>query len=222
MNPFGENMIVHSTWPVILAMYNLPIWLCHKRKYLMLSILIQGSKKAGIDIDVFLEPLMEDMAKLWNEGARMWDQYQEYFTLYAIIFFCNHDAPGGFTVSGQTKGKSGACPICVDGTASVYLPSFRKLVYMRHRWFLLRKHQYRKMKSHFDNTVEKDSALKHYIGKLIFEMVKNIEVIFGKGIVKGQKRKKTLTPTDIPFNKQSIFSCTFCTGRTIKLATALI
>jgi hypothetical protein len=43
---------------------------CHKRKYLMLSILIQGPKQAGTDIDVFLEPLMEDIAKLWNEGVR--------------------------------------------------------------------------------------------------------------------------------------------------------
>jgi hypothetical protein len=64
MNPFGENMTVHSTWPVILAMYNIPTWLCHKRKYHMLSILIQDLKQAGIDIDVFLEPLMEDMTKL--------------------------------------------------------------------------------------------------------------------------------------------------------------
>jgi hypothetical protein len=60
----------------------------------------------------------------------MWDQYQqEYFTLKAIIFVCNHDALGGFIVSGQTKGKSG-CPVCVDGTTSVYLPSSRKLVFM--------------------------------------------------------------------------------------------
>jgi hypothetical protein len=36
-------------------------------------------------------------------------------------------------------------------------------------------------------------------------MVKNIEVVFGKGVVKGQKRKKTPTLTDIPFKKQSIF-----------------
>jgi hypothetical protein len=67
----------------------------------MFSILIQGPEQAGIDIDVFLEPLMEDMTKLWNEGERIWDQYQqEYFTLYAIIFVCIHDAPRGFTVSG--------------------------------------------------------------------------------------------------------------------------
>jgi hypothetical protein len=60
----------------------------------------------------------------------MWDQYQqEYFTLKAIIFVFIHDAPRGFTVSGQTKGKSG-CHVCVDGTASVYLPSSRKLLFM--------------------------------------------------------------------------------------------
>jgi hypothetical protein len=30
----------------------------------MLTILIQGLKSAGVDIHVFLEPLMEDMVKL--------------------------------------------------------------------------------------------------------------------------------------------------------------
>jgi hypothetical protein len=71
MNLFGENRIMHSTWPVILMMYNISTCLYHKRKYLMLYILIQGPKQADIDIDVFLEPLMEDMVKLWNEGVHM-------------------------------------------------------------------------------------------------------------------------------------------------------
>jgi hypothetical protein len=53
-------------------------------------------------------------------------------------------------------------------------------------------------------------------------MVKNIEVVFEKGTVKGQKRKKTPTLTNIPFKKQSIFSSTFRTGRIFKLATTLI
>jgi hypothetical protein len=64
MNPFGENRTVDNTWTVILTMYNLSTWLCHKRKYLISSILIQGPKQDGTDIDVFLEPLMKDMAKL--------------------------------------------------------------------------------------------------------------------------------------------------------------
>jgi len=49
MNPFGERNSTHSTWPVILPMYNLPTWLCQKRKYLLLSVLIQGPKHPGID-----------------------------------------------------------------------------------------------------------------------------------------------------------------------------
>jgi sulfate adenylyltransferase subunit 1 (EFTu-like GTPase family) len=61
------------------------------------------------------------------------------------------------------------------------------------------------MKRYFDNTVEKDSALKWYTGKLLFEMVKNIQVVFEKETVKRQKRKKTPTLTHIPFRKQSIF-----------------
>jgi hypothetical protein len=61
------------------------------------------------------------------------------------------------------------------------------------------------MKRHFYNTVERDSTPKRYTGKLLFEIVKNIQVVFGKGTIKGQKRKKTLTSTDMPFKKQSIF-----------------
>jgi hypothetical protein len=76
MNRFGENRTVHSTSPIILMMYNIPTRLCHKRKYFMLSILVRRPKQAGINIDVFLEQLMEDMVKLWNEGVGRWDQYQ--------------------------------------------------------------------------------------------------------------------------------------------------
>jgi hypothetical protein len=61
MNPFGEMTNPHSTWSVILSIYNIPSWLCHKRKYLLLTILVSGPKQDDIDIDVFLEPLMEDM-----------------------------------------------------------------------------------------------------------------------------------------------------------------
>jgi hypothetical protein len=61
------------------------------------------------------------------------------------------------------------------------------------------------MKRHFNNTFEKDSVPKWYTRKLLFEMVTNIQVVFGNETVKGQKRKKALTSTDMPFKKQSIF-----------------
>jgi hypothetical protein len=64
MNPFSDRTSTHNIWQVILTMNNLPTWLCLKRKYLLLSILIQGSKHPDIDTDVFLEPLMQEMETL--------------------------------------------------------------------------------------------------------------------------------------------------------------
>ena len=55
----------------------------------MLTILIQGPKSAGVDIDVFLEPLMEDMTKLWNEEVRIWDEYRHVFQLKSN-YICYH------------------------------------------------------------------------------------------------------------------------------------
>jgi hypothetical protein len=40
-----------------------------QKKYLMLSILIQGPKQDDIDINVFLEPLMEDMQNSRMKGC---------------------------------------------------------------------------------------------------------------------------------------------------------
>jgi hypothetical protein len=44
MNPFGDLSSSHNTWPVILTIYNLPPWLCEKRRYLLLSCIIPGPK----------------------------------------------------------------------------------------------------------------------------------------------------------------------------------
>ena len=64
MNLFGDLNTSHSTWPMVLSSYNLPPWLSMKQKYLMVSNLIQGPTQPDNDVDVFLEPLMEDMATL--------------------------------------------------------------------------------------------------------------------------------------------------------------
>ena len=77
MNPFNERMSDHSTWPVILTMYNIPTWLCQKEKYLLLTILISSPKQPGIDIDVFLDPLMQKMERLWRYGEPMYDAFRE-------------------------------------------------------------------------------------------------------------------------------------------------
>ena len=43
--------------------------------------------QSGNDIDVFLEPLMEDMKILWEDGVKMMDaSLKKEFILKAIIF----------------------------------------------------------------------------------------------------------------------------------------
>ena len=81
-------------------------------------MLIYSPKQPGNDIDVFLEPLMEDMKMLWEEEVKMMDAFVKEFTLKAIIFVTITDYPGLFALSGQIKGKSG-CVVCIDGTCSL-------------------------------------------------------------------------------------------------------
>jgi len=69
MNPFVERSSKHSTCTMILTIYNLPPWLCQKQKYLLLTILISGPTQPGVDMDVFLEPLMEEMKKTMGRGC---------------------------------------------------------------------------------------------------------------------------------------------------------
>jgi hypothetical protein len=81
--------------------YNLPSWLCHNRKYLLLTTLISGPKQAGIDIDIFLEPLMEDIQKLWEHGVNVCDEYKkEHFNLKAIIFCTINENPTCLALTG--------------------------------------------------------------------------------------------------------------------------
>src|SRR5437762_12505547 len=76
----------------------------------------------------------------------------------------------------------------------------KEVMYMRSRRFLPPSHRYRKMRKEFDGTEEKGRAPKHLDGKVVFELVKNIKVVFGKKVVKGKettkKRKKTTEGDD--------------------------
>jgi hypothetical protein len=75
MNPFNERMSDHNTWPMILTMYNIPTYLSQKRKYLFLTVPVSGPKQPGIDIDVFLEPVMQEFERLWRYREPMYDAF---------------------------------------------------------------------------------------------------------------------------------------------------
>src|SRR3954469_10620575 len=183
MNPFGEQSSSHSTWPVTLCIYNLPPWLCMKRKFIMMPVLIQGPKQPGNDIDVYLRPLVEELLQLWAKpGVRVWDEHTEQeFDLRALLFVTINDWPALSNISGQTNKGYNACTHCLDKTDSEYLERCKKNVYPYNRRFLPRYHALRKRGKHFNGEAETRQKPVLPSGDDVLGMVKDLDVIFGKG-----------------------------------------
>ena len=183
MNPFGEQSCSHSTWPVTLCIYNLPPWLCMKRKFIMMPVLIQGPKQPGNDIDVYLQPLFEELLQLWSKpGVHAWDEYkQESFNLRALLFVTISDWPALSNLSGQTNKGYNACTHCLDETEGAYLKKCKKVVYLGHRRFLPKRHPVRKKGNHFGGEADRRVKPELRTGDALLDMVKDLKVIFGKG-----------------------------------------
>ena len=47
----------------------------HERSFCLLSLLIPGPKQPGNDIDVYLEPLVNELKLTRDEGARTYDAH---------------------------------------------------------------------------------------------------------------------------------------------------
>jgi hypothetical protein len=183
MNPFGEQSCSHSTWPVTLCIYNLPPWLCMKRKFIMMPVLIQGPKQPGNDIDVYLKPLVQELLQLWSlAGVRVWDEHkQEEFDLRAMLFVTINDWPALGNISGQSNKGYNACTHCLHELEGDYLEKGQKVVYLGHRRFLRLTHPVRKKGKHYNGEADHRRKPLHRDGVDIFGMVKDLDVIFGKG-----------------------------------------
>ncbi|XP_040364493.1 uncharacterized protein LOC121050025 [Rosa chinensis] len=144
-NPFRTMNIVHSTWPVILVPYNLPPMMLMKQPFIYLSVLIDGPKGPGDKIDVYLQPLIEELKELWDEGIETFDaSSNQMFQMHAALLWTINDFPAYANLSGwNTKGEY-ACPSCNSETASIWLPNGKKFSYGSSRRFLPYDHKYRK------------------------------------------------------------------------------
>ncbi|XP_074377228.1 uncharacterized protein LOC141718744 [Apium graveolens] len=157
INPHNNGLSNrYSCWPIVLVTYNLPPWLCMKRKFMMLTILVSGPHEPGNNLDVFLQPLVDDLKKFWEEGEpNVYDGLTKtFFTLRATFLWTINDFPAYGNLSGcVNKGYLG-CPVCGDDTIANYLPYSRKICYQGHRWYLPRHHPYRKKKAAFNGQQE--------------------------------------------------------------------
>ncbi|TYJ97044.1 uncharacterized protein E5676_scaffold506G001100 [Cucumis melo var. makuwa] len=70
-NPFGQISTSYSMWHVVLLPYNLPPWKCMKETNFFMSLLIPDPKSPGREIDVYLQPLIEELKELWTFGGEV-------------------------------------------------------------------------------------------------------------------------------------------------------
>nr|KYP30927.1 hypothetical protein KK1_049591 [Cajanus cajan] len=128
----------HSVWPVVLMTYNLAPWDCMKQPYLMLSLLIPGPSSPKSSIDVYLEPLIDELKECWENGFETYDAYsKQLFQAYVALLWTVSDFPAYAMLSGWSTSGKLACPICNYHTCSRYLKNSKKMCYMGHRRFLV-------------------------------------------------------------------------------------
>ncbi|XP_042472108.1 uncharacterized protein LOC122054736 [Zingiber officinale] len=180
-NPFGDLSSRYSCWPVILVNYKLPPLMCMAKENLMLTLLIPGPKQPGNDIDVYLEPLVEDLKELWDIGVETYDAFSKsVFNMKAILMWTINDFPAYGNLAGcATKGKFG-CPICGEGISSMWLKYSRKFAYLGHRRFLGPNHPFRQKKKWFDGNKETKGKPRPLNGLEILNVLKDIENDWGK------------------------------------------
>src|SRR5664279_4724327 len=94
-------------------------WLCMKRKYIHMSMLIQWPIQPGNDINLYLQLLKEELDTIWAEpGVNTWDACAgQYFPMRAALICMVHDFIGYAYVSGQVCHGHFGCVKCMDDTA---------------------------------------------------------------------------------------------------------
>ena len=207
-NPFKNMSSSYSCWPVVLAIYNLPPHICMSQENLLLTLLIRGPSQPGNDIDVYLQPLIDDLKELWSSGVDIFDGFtNRMFNMKAVLMWTINDFQAYGNLAGcTTKGKF-ACPTCGLDTCSLWLRYSKKLIYNCHRRFLPQHHKWRGDAKSFDGTIEERKPPKLVNGKEISMCLNRVINDWGKGKnkdKKSRKRKKQSVPMTM-WKKKSIF-----------------
>ncbi|XP_062147815.1 uncharacterized protein LOC133856781 [Alnus glutinosa] len=126
-----------------------------KSPNLLLSLLILGPTVLGNKIEVYLQPLVDDLKELWNEGVSTYDALtKETFQLRAALLWTINDFLTYANLFGWSTKEKLACPICNKDTDFRRLKHGHKMCCMGHRRWLPQGHAWRIRKELFDGTEE--------------------------------------------------------------------
>ncbi|XP_073219440.1 uncharacterized protein [Cicer arietinum] len=167
----------YSCWPVVVTPYNLPPEMCMTKPFMFLTCLIQRPSNPKANIDVYLQPLIDEIKQLWSEGALTYDiSMKQNFVMRATLMWTINDFPAYGMLSGwSTQGKL-ACLVCMDGNKAFTLKYGGKNSWFDcHRRFLPHNHAFRRSKKGFiKNRVVKDEPPPILTGEEIWGWFDNI------------------------------------------------
>jgi hypothetical protein len=75
--PHSTNSHLYSCWPVFMMPYNLPPDKCLKEGFIFFALVISGPKEPKKQINIFLQPLFEELKNLWS-GVDAYDSHLKY------------------------------------------------------------------------------------------------------------------------------------------------
>ncbi|XP_078158220.1 uncharacterized protein LOC144553916 [Carex rostrata] len=184
--PFNSSAAPYSCWPVFVFPYNLPPGMIMKEDSMFLALVIPGPKHPGRDIDILLEPLIDELNKLWEDGEMTWDGYKrENFEMHAQLIWTVSDYPAYEMLCGWgTKGKF-ACYYCLGQTKAFQLAHGGKACWWGcHRCFLPPHHAFRRDRKNFKKgAVDNDPPPLRLTGEELQNIVSLIQPIkWGKTV----------------------------------------
>ncbi|KAK1609904.1 hypothetical protein QYE76_033577 [Lolium multiflorum] len=145
-NPYGMSAAVYSCWPVFVIPMNLPPGVCMRSENMFVSMIIPGPKYPGKNMNVYLEPLVDDLVRGWEgRGIRTYDaSKKEYFDMYVWYHTSLHDLPARALFCGWCTHGKWPCPQCRQAVTFFWLNKGGKYsCFDEARQFLERRHAYR-------------------------------------------------------------------------------
>ena len=182
--PFNSSASPYSCWPVFVFPYNLPPGMLMKEDTMFLALVIPGPKHPGRDIDILLEPLIDELNKLWSVGEMTWDESRkENFEMHASLIWTVSDYPAYEMLCGWgTHGRLG-CYYCQGATKAFRLVHGGKASWFDcHRCFLPLGHPFRRDKKNFiKGRAEYGGPPPNRTGEEILEEVSQLdEIVWGR------------------------------------------
>lgn len=117
-----------------------------KDEYMFLTVIIPGPNNPKDKLDVFLQPFIAELNKLWLVGAQTYDIHSKTnFTMCASLLWTVSDFPAYAMLSGWGTAGKLACPYCMEDSDAFTLPNGGKTSWFdNHRKFLPSDHTFRR------------------------------------------------------------------------------